>query len=552
MPAAKDAPAAALLPAAVEGYDLAAERGRYGLAPEGIVRGHRLHRGTARVAVAGMESPAHAAVRARHAEVLFPNTLAPDSPVVELGWPLSGSFVRCAAGVYLDMYLGVGQKLLDPNHAAIRAALEPLLRLDLLTRREINTDDFLVSAEGCEGLRTPQDLASLAGSLAAEAFPGTGPWKCFLSNSGTEAVEAGVKIAWQVRYKRFLEAHGFDVLERVARDLGIGRSPLLAEDRSRPEPLLADYPFFVIACASAFHGRTLGSLQFTASKRVQRVGYPMTRWARHVPFNGDPAAVAALIDPRPIAEILAAPGGVRAVVEAGRIPRDLLAGFLVEPFQGEGGYRPADPAWLRAVAGTVQGHGGLLVLDEVQSFGRTGTLFFAEQLGVSPDVVLTAKGAVVGITLARAALAPLLHGGWHSNTWGGGKILDNQWAWAVLDALRNHRDPVLGGLSYAENCRVKGAYAEAGLRILAERHPGLVEGFDHRGLLLGLSVRRRADVIRVGWARGLKLLGCGLAGEVSRLRILFLADAVANEVEEFVRVMDEVLAEVAATPAPSA
>jgi 4-aminobutyrate aminotransferase-like enzyme len=540
-----DAPIIAGMPKVVDGYDVEAERARYRLIPDVVVRGHRLNRGTATVEIRSpIETPRHAAVRARHNEVIFPNTLAADSPVVELGWPLSGSFVRCSAGVYLDLYLAVAQKILDPSHPRIRDGVRPLIDLGLLTQREINTDDFLVSAEGCDGVRTPQELAALAGSAAAKSWPGTGAWKCFLSNSGTEAVEAAVKLAWQAKHKRFLEKHGFATLEKVAADLGIGRIPEMDRDRSREEPLLADYPFFMVSCWSAFHGRTLGSLQFTISKKAQRAGYPTIRWVRRIPYNGSPSDLANLIDPRPIGEILAAPGGVRAVIDAGRIPRDLFAGFLAEPFQGEGGYLPGNPEWWRGIERVVRENGGLLCVDEVQSFGRSGTLFFSEQLGVRPDVVATAKGMVVGLTLARADLAPLLHGGWHSNTWGGGKIFDVQWAWTVLDTLLDHRDPVLGGLPYMENCRVKGKYLEEGLRRLEERHPTLATGHDVRGLLVGLSVRRRADIIRVGWQRGAKLLGCGLSGEVSRLRILFLADAVAREIDEALRVLDAVLTEV--------
>jgi 4-aminobutyrate aminotransferase-like enzyme len=547
---ANSTPITSGMPKVVDGYDLEAERARYRLIPDVVVRGQRLNRGTATVALTGsLETPALAAVRARHNEVIFPNTLAADSPVVELGWPLSGSFVRCSAGVYLDLYLAVAQKVLDPAHPRIRAALQPLIDMGMLTQREINTDDFLVSAEGCEGLHTPQELAALAGSAMAASFPGTGAWKAFLSNSGTEAVEAGVKLAWQVRHKRFLEEHGFPKLERVAKDLGIGRFPGLDHDRSLPDPLLADYPFYMVGCRSAFHGRTLGALQFTSSKKAQRAGYPMTRRVLQVPYNGSPADLSALIDPRPIDAILAAPGGVKAVIDAGRIPRDLFAGFLADPFQGEGGYLPGDPAWWRGIAAVVREHGGLLCADEVQSFGRTGTLFFSEQLGVQPDVLCTAKGMVVGLTLARAGLSKHLHTGWHSNTWGGGKIFDNQWSYAVLDTLLHHRDPVLGGLPYVENCRVKGSYLDEGFRRLAERHPALVKGHDVRGLLAGLSVRRRADVIRVGWKRGVKLLGCGPSGEVSRIRILFLADAVVRELDEALRVLDEVLAEVGAAPA---
>ena len=148
------------------------------------------------------------------------------------------------------------------------------------------------------------------------------------------------------------------------------------------------------------------------------------------------------------------------------------------------------------------------------------------------------------MTLVRAEHAKHFHGGWHSNTWGGGKLFDTHWAWAVLDTLLHFEDPVLAGLPYMENCAVKGKYLAAGLERLRKGHEDLVKGFDQRGLMVGLSVRRRADIIRVGWTRGLKLLGCGSSGEVSRLRILFLADTLVRELDEALRVMDEVLTEV--------
>ncbi len=541
--ASKAAPAG--LPTVIDGYDLAAERKRYRLVKDVVVRGKKLNRGNAVVRLDGpIETDYHREARKSHASVIVTTTLSPDSPVLELGWPLSGPFVRCGAGVYMDLYLAVAQKILDPSHPRIREEIRRLADFDLLTHREINTDDYLVRAEGVEGIHTPQDLAGLAAGATAAAFPGTGAWKVFLSNSGAEAVEAALKTAWQVKYKRFLEAHGFETLEKVAKDLGIPRVPEMDSDTSRPEPLLADYPFFMVGCWHAFHGRTLGALHFTTSKKAQRAGFPQVRWIRRIPFNGAPSDLADLIDPRPVREILAAPGGVRAVVEAGRIPRDLFAGFIAEPFQGEGGYLPGDPAWFRGIAKVVHDNGGLLVADEVQSFGRTGTLFFSQQLGIEPDAIALAKGMVVGMTLVRAEHAKHFHGGWHSNTWGGGKLFDTHWAWAVLDTLLHFEDPVLAGLPYMENCAVKGKYLAAGLERLRKGHEDLVKGFDQRGLMVGLSVRRRADIIRVGWTRGLKLLGCGSSGEVSRLRILFLADTLVRELDEALRVMDEVLTEV--------
>src|SRR5262249_18686698 len=170
-----------------------------------------------------------------------------------------------------------------------------------------------------------------------------------------------------------------------------------------------------------FHGRTLGSVRLTRSKAAHQLGYGKFAWSRHIRFNGDRGDLAAQIDPRSLTDILAAAGGVRGCLATGRIPRDLIAAFVVEGYQGEGGYRMADAAWLQAMGRTCEGHRILFVADEIQSFCRTGTVFFSEQLGVVPDIIALAKAAVLGITLAREDLAQNLHPGWHSNTWGGGK-----------------------------------------------------------------------------------------------------------------------------------
>ena len=113
-----------------------------------------------------------------------------------------------------------------------------------------------------------------------------------------------------------------------------------------------------------------------------------------------PKDLEALLDPRPIGEILDAPGGVRAVLEAGRIPRDLFAGFLLEPFQGEGGYLVPPDDFLPGLRALCDEHGILLVLDEVQSgIGRTGRLFASEHWGVHGDIVCLAKGLANGLPL---------------------------------------------------------------------------------------------------------------------------------------------------------
>jgi 4-aminobutyrate aminotransferase-like enzyme len=148
---------------------------------------------------------------------------------------------------------------------------------------------------------------------------------------------------------------------------------------------------------------------------------------------------------------------------------------------------------------------------------------------------------VLGITIARGDLAKWCHQGWHSNTWGSGRVLDTTFAWTTLDVLLRHKDPAFDGLTYLENEEVKGRLLVQGLDRLVERHPKTFVGHRGFGVMRGLLVRRRADVIRAGWQNGLKLLGCGWAREVSAIRLLMLADTLAREVDEFLDAFDRTL-----------
>jgi 4-aminobutyrate aminotransferase-like enzyme len=531
------------LPATIDGYDLAAERRRYGLIPDVSVGGVTLNRGKARVEVRGeMDPPRHALVREEALKHLFVTTHQADSPVVELGYPTAGSYVACGAGVYIDCMLAVAQRILDEHHPAYEKAAERLVRNRLLFHREIATDDFIDTAPFAKDLHTPQQVAEILTAMAKQAFPIVGGYKVFFSNSGTEAIEAGIKLAQLVRYRRLIEAYGMDCFLRLMQDLEIPRNEVLeVRDRTTPEPVFRDYPFFVFAFEGAFHGRTMGALSLTQSKKAHQFGYSKLQYVRHFPWNQAAGRVAEVLDARDLPEILRAEGGVRRVLAQGKIPKDLVAAFVAEPFQGEGGYRLGDRKAFQDLGAVLRRHGILFMMDEVQTFGRTGAAFCSSHFLNEPDIVATAKGAVVGATIAKAEFERYLHPGWHSNTWGGGKILDNEMAYATLDALTSWRDPVLDGLPYFENCRVKGKYLAMVLDRLQERYPDLLLDHSGLGLMHGITVRRRDELVAEAWRRGLKLLGCGLAGETARVRLLFLADALAKEIDDFALALEATL-----------
>jgi acetylornithine/succinyldiaminopimelate/putrescine aminotransferase len=216
----------------------------------------------------------------------------------------------------------------------------------------------------------------------------------------------------------------------------------------------------------------------------------------------------------------------------------------VEPLQGEGGYVLATPEFLKDAEAACRAHDALLLFDEVQSFGRSGTPFLGEQSGAKPDAVALAKGIWTGAMVARAELGRHLHTGWHSNTWGGGRVFDNQIAYAVVDTLLHERSPVFQGRTLPENLVLKAKLIEAGYAELQKRHPSLVAGFLVKGGLARLSVRRRTDLVQAAWRRGLKLLGCGRAGEVAAIRTIWLADVLAKEIGDAMDLLDLALSDV--------
>ena len=237
--------------------------------------------------------------------------------------------------------------------------------------------------------------------------------RVFLCNSGTESVEAALKIA---------RAH-------------TGRAGFVAAVR-------------------AFHGRTLGALSVTAEPRYRELFEPLLGGVRRVPYNR-PEAVAEAVD-----------GSVAAVI--------------LEPVQGEGGVHPGDPAFFRAARDACDRAGALLILDEVQTgFGRTGTLFAFERLGVVPDVLCMAKsiagGLPMGAVAVRAGIS--LPVGSHGTTFGG-----NPLACAVAEATL---DVLAGGALLAE--------VEPKGRMLAERVRGagldVVREVRQIGLMVGIQLR---------------------------------------------------------------
>lgn len=301
--------------------------------------------------------------------------------------------------------------------------------------------------------------------------PVSGPAVTFFANSGTEAVEAALKLA---RY---------------------------ASGRPR-----------ILAFLGAFHGRTMGSLAATASKYTQQRGFfPTMPGVTHVPF------------PNPYRPVFAGTDQGQAVLAwiehlfTRNVPAEEVAAILVEPIQGEGGYIVPPGGFLEGLRKLCNRHGILLIFDEVQAgVGRTGRMFAWQHSGVRPDILTLAKGLGSGLPIGLAIGAKEVMQKWqpgaHANTFGGNPLC----CAAALATLKL----VEGG--YMKNAAVMGERITQRLRSLAERFDciGDVRG---RGLMIGVELvkdrttrepaKELADrIVTRAYHNGLLLLTCGVSG----------------------------------------
>lgn len=105
--------------------------------------------------------------------------------------------------------------------------------------------------------------------------------------------------------------------------------------------------------------------------------------------------------------------------------------MILEPIQGEGGYIFGKKEWLLNVQKECNDLGISLIADEIQTFARTGKTFAFENFNIQPDIIAISKSSVLGITMASLKYEEAMNLGWHSCTWGGGKVLDNNIAWTT-------------------------------------------------------------------------------------------------------------------------
>ena len=210
-----------------------------------------------------------------------------------------------------------------------------------------------------------------------------GDVRSFFSNSGTEAIEAALKLA---RY--------------------------------------ATKRFNIIAFLGSFHGRTLGSLAATSSKSIQRRGFgPMMPGVYHAPYAN---CYRCPVGQRPDTCAAECLSFLEDQILVHLVSPDEVAAVLVEPIQGEGGYVVPPRPFLQRLRELTTQHGILLIADEVQSgMGRTGRMFACEHFDITADIVTLAKGIAsglpLGVTSSRAAVMTWPPGA-HASTFGGNPV----------------------------------------------------------------------------------------------------------------------------------
>ena len=272
---------------------------------------------------------------------------------------------------------------------------------------------------------------ALADRLVEHSFADT----VFFTNSGTESCELAVKMARKYFY-----------------------------EKGQPERVE------IITFSGSFHGRSSAGISAAGSEKMTKGFGPMLPGFVHLTF-GDLDGVTNAIS-------------------------DKTAAILIEPVQGEGGIRPVPDAELKALRQICDAHGLLLILDEVQGgVGRTGKLYAHEWAGITPDIMMVAKGIgggfPLGAVLATEEAASGMTAGTHGSTYGG-----NPLGCAVGCAVMDHvSDPAF----LAEVNRKAGLLRQK-LEGLVASHPEVFEEVRGTGLMLGLKcVAPNIDVVNAGY-----------------------------------------------------
>ncbi|MET7791193.1 aspartate aminotransferase family protein [Streptomyces sp. NPDC005248] len=408
------------------------------------------------------------------------------SPVLKQATPVTavrgeGVHLYDEAGrAYLDFTAGIGVTSTGHCHPKVTAAARD--QVGKLVHGQYTTVKH-------------QPLLTLTERLG-EVLP-DGLDSVFFANSGSEAVEAAMRLAKQAT--------------------------------GRPN---------IIVFQGSFHGRTIGAASLTTSAAKVRSGFgPLMPGVAIAPYPntfhyGWDEETTTKFALRELDQVL-------ATVSA---PADTAA-FLIEPVLGDGGFVPANATFMAGLRERADRHGIQLILDEVQAgFGRTGTFWGHEHFGVRPDIIVTAKGLASGFPLsAIAAPKELMAKAWPGSQGGtyGGNAVSCAAAIATLDVIQEEK--------LVENAAERGAQLISGLREVAARHAAR-EGIGGIGDVRGLGLMVASEIVdadgnadgataarllQESAERGLLLLPCGAHGNVVRMLPALVVNE--NQIDEAIR-----------------
>ena len=317
----------------------------------------------------------------------------------------------------------------------------------------------------------------LADRLVAATFADT----VFFTNSGTESCELAVKMARKYWY-----------------------------DKGQPERTE------IIAFNGSFHGRSSAGIAAAGSEKMTKGFGPLLPGFIHLDW-GDHDALHAAINER-------------------------TAAILIEPVQGEGGIRPLPDQCLKGLRALCDATGTLLILDEVQcGMGRTGRLFAHEWAGVTPDIMMVAKGIgggfPLGAVLATEEAASGMTAGTHGSTYGG-----NPLACAVGNAVME----IVADPAFLDGVRARAGGLRQKLEGLVAAHPDVFEEVRGSGLMLGLKCKvANTDMVAAGYAAQVITVPAG----DNVIRLLPPLTITEDEIAEAIARLDRAAATLEATPA---
>ena len=388
--------------------------------------------------------------------------------------------------VFLDFASGVGVCSTGHCHPGVLSAVKEQI-------------DKALHIPG--GVQVAEVQAALVERIS-KISPGTSNKTVVLTNSGTEAVEASLKLA---RY--FTKKKG------------------------------------IVAFQGSFHGRTLGAMSVSSSDISHRsyMG-PLIPEIYFVPYPYCYRCLYGLTYPECGLKCLEY---VQSTLFQKIIYPDEIAAFIFEPIQGEGGVIIPPPEFYKILREITQENGILLIADEVQTgMGRTGRMFCVDHYGIEPDIITVAKGIASGLPLgamiARSECMKWKPGA-HGNTFGG-NVVSCAAALATIDILEGEA---------IKNAEEKGKNFLERLYRLREKFDfiGDVRG---KGLMIGIEIvkdaktktpdkLKRDEILKTAFENGLIILGGG-ASSIRVLPPLIISD---EEMENGLEILSKTLGVVA-------